>query len=630
MSLSTWSQAGLWLAVCSACGKAEDVLPDSLPESGVARASCEASECNTLAGPCQVGLCDAQTGACRLSAAREGEACLEGNACGPALCRSGECSALEPPPCPMADPCRIAVCRPERGGCANEPSRLPGTTCETALSLQGVGSIAASASSSCGDHTRQAPGCSSGLLGPSSHFALDLRGANTATQVAIVIDADFSFEALLARGPCGDTVLEACAGSFQADGRSRSLSVTLSPDYYELVVTGRGESDHGTVYIAASVDAASCSAPAVNDECEAGLALDASLPLQTLIGHAACSSVNIPVRCAFDAVGDVFYDLDLSSKAAATLLEVNVANIDESTSAVELAAALFSASDSGCGELAMCGTQFASRLLPGRYRIGITQALNHESAGTYSDGGFRLAPVTESPPRSAFVLRVGLRDADCAATTNDTWQSAIELDPSAERQRLAGNTACGSDDFGNACNADRGAPDLFYRLDLRGQREARNLDFSGQSDSDLVLYVLLPDAGGVPSRVAGCQALAASAVAHSYFGGSALLTLAPRLYYLVVDGRVTNAGRFDLEVHQFDIDPATTDCFRSSLLRCLDDSEPACADSRANPECLAAAVECGLDPAVYAAFCERFPGCCEGTADRAECLAAARANLECN
>ena len=64
-------------------------------------------------------------------------------------------------------------------------------------------------------------------------------------------------------------------------------------------------------------------------------------------------------------------------------------------------------------------------------------------------------------------------------------------------------------------NAARGAPELFYRLDLRSQRAPRLLYFSGASDSDLVAYLLLPDATGVPSRVAACQPLSAASTRFS-------------------------------------------------------------------------------------------------------------------
>jgi hypothetical protein len=129
--------------------------------------------------------------------------------------------------------------------------------------------------------------------------------------------------------------------------------------------------------------------------------------------------------------------------------------------------------------------------------------------------------------------------------------------------------------------------------------------------------------------VAGCGALTDSARSYASPEESVWFALAPRLYYVVVDGRGQNAGRFDLELRQADTYPVPVSCFWGPSLRCLENSEPACAESRASPACLSAALECGLDPAVYAAFCARFAGCCEGTAPPEDCRAAWSANLEC-
>jgi hypothetical protein len=359
----------------------------------------------------------------------------------------------------------------------------------------------------------------------------------------------------------------------------------------------------------------------------AGLVLDASLATQTVIGNAGCGKVDVPTRCGPETVGDVFYDLDLSTRTAPELLEVDVSEVEGDYA--EAFASLFTAGDSGCGEFAMCGARFSSLLPPGRYRIGVSQLSDYTLAGASSASGYRRSAVTAEPRTTSFALRVRLHDADCTATRNDTWQTAIELDPNAATQQLSGNTACASDDFSSACNGDRGAPELFYRLDLRSQREPRTVFFSGTSASDLVAYLLLPDATGVPSRVAGCKALS-NPVSYATTESYVLFTLAPRLYYFVIDGRVANTGSFNLELHHDPAYPVPKGCFDVYLTRCIDDSEPACAASRASPECLSAALECGLDRAVYDAFCANFAGCCDGTADPSECRAAWSSQLECN
>ena len=133
----------------------------------------------------------------------------------------------------------------------------------------------------------------------------------------------------------------------------------------------------------------------------------------------ACGDFGMPIRCGLEPVGDVFYDLELSSRAAPALLELDVAAFSRYYYGPDAFAALFNGAESGCGEFAMCGSSFSSRLAPGRYRIAVSQTADSKT-GT---------PIP-------LAVRVRLRDADCTATTNDTWQTAIELDPNAERQRL--------------------------------------------------------------------------------------------------------------------------------------------------------------------------------------------------
>jgi hypothetical protein len=598
----------LLFAITFACGEV-DRAPGAPGGGSVSAAGspaiCDEAKCRELAGPCQQATCEARTGACQRVAAPEEQPCLEGNACGRAVCRAGECVPLDPPSCAAVAPdeCAAQVCRPARGGCVVEPLDVPGTRCELALPLEG-GTPSVNASSRCGDHARSLPGCTAELLGRSVHVALDLRAAEGATPVTLVIDAEFAFEAALARGPCEDGVLERCATPLYTDGHSRAIVASLLPDRYELTVTGRGADDTGTVHVAMTLGEPSCERPPLHDECEAALPLDGSLAVQSVIGDVGCGNASVPVRCTGGDAPDVFYDLDLSSRTSDVLVDVDVDALDDG----EVTAALFPAQAFGCGELSMCGAAFGSRLEPGRYRIGVARQRD------YAGQSLTASPIP-------FALRVRAQAADCMETRNDTWQNAIELDPSVEKQRLAGNTACASNDIAAGCNEDRGAPDVFYRLDLRGYTSARGVRLDGPAATDLAVYVLSTDEQGAPLAPAGCYALSPWAT----------FVLAPRLYYLVIDGRVTNAGRFDVELQQREAYPVPVACIAGfpSPDNCARDSEPGCADSPANPECLRTAVECGLDANIYVEFCTAFAGCCDGTAERDACLDAWSSKLEC-
>jgi hypothetical protein len=478
--------------------------------------------------------------------------------------------------------------------------------------LEPIGTSRAYASNTCGDRVRGLPGCTDSLAGPSALFSLDLTQADRPTPVDLVIDADFAFEAALGQGACGDGRLEHCGRPVYADGRSRRIYAILAPGHYQLVVTGKSDDDRGGVRVAIALGDPSCEGPPPHDSCANALRLDPELPSQLIIDTATCARVDEPTRCPLMAGPDVFYELDLSLRASDVLLEVDVITLDGPS----MTAGLFPAESLACGATAMCGAAFARRLRPGSYRVGVSQEPDYADPGL--DRTVRREVVDAPIMPSRFALRLRTIDAPCAAP-NDTWQAALELDPSLERQPIVGSTACAEDDVRGVCNDDRGAPDVFYRLDLRGATAPREVRLTGSRDFDLLAYILTPDESGVPTRESGCEDRPVD-----------WFTLAPKLYYMVIDGRIQNAGRFDLELRQSEAYAVPFNCFDSDASGCLRDSEPACNESFATLECLQVAVACGLAPDVHAAFCASFAGCCDGTAERVFCENAWAENLACN
>ena len=338
--------------------------------------------------------------------------------------------------------------------------------------------------------------------------------------------------------------------------------------------------------------------------------LDPHASLQSVIGTLACAHPSLPVRCSSFEAPDVFYTLDLSDRLGETLLDVDVTGTRDRG----VTAALFGAARAGCGEIWMCGSQFSARVAPGVYRIGVSDADRQPGGPSHPT-----LPVTEGQP-SSFALRVGLRPSDCSQTVNTNWRTAIELDPRAERQIVRGNTACGASVVRNECFGDRGAPELYYRLDLRGLPGPRELSMESLLGPDIVFYVLAADAAGGEPQFTECK---------SYLDSSVWYELAPRLYYLVVDGRVRNAARFELALQLRDELQGSLQCVLPVIENCMTDSEPACSDSMANPSCLASAVECGLEATAYDAFCAAAPGCCSGTQEVSACLQAWQSTAQC-
>jgi len=476
--------------------------------------------------------------------------------------------------------------------------------CEAAPSLAGTGDSVAMATvaplvAAAGLGCRP-PGDAFG-----AYFLLDLSRAPAPMPVQLLIDAPVSVEAALARGPCGDLRIGDCATSLYVDQRSRLISATLAPDRYVLIVNTA--TDGAAVHVSASVGELSCLAPPAHDSCAAAQPLDTSAAVQSLSGTLACARPDRELRCGALAAPDVFYALDLSDREGETLLDVDVvASRDDFVTA-----ALFLPAQEGCGEPWMCGEQFSARLSPGRYYVGVSQ-------GTGGSGLFHGLP--DAAGAAPFALRVGLSQRGCADTPNDTWQTAVDLDPTLELQRVKGNTACGTSQWDGSCFEDRGAPELFYRLDLRGAPGPQRFEVRNLLSADTVNYVLLADAAGGSPQLASCEPL--SSDFSSYH-------LAPRLYYLVVDGRVRNAARFELELQRSAL-PASSSCVTDDLLKCMADSEPACAGSVASADCLASSTECGLEPRTFEAFCAGAPGCCTGTGDETGCLDAWETNVGCH
>lgn len=482
----------------------------------------------------------------------------------------------------------------------------PGAQCELAVRIAGDGASAVLGEAS-GSAAATALRCGAPAGGGSAHFELDLSAAAQALPVQLLLDAPFAFEAALARGPCGDERLEQCGTPLYPDERSRVIAATLEPDRYRLIVSSAQADAAGEVRASATLGQPRCSQPPANDTCARALRVDTRLPVQSLSGTLDCAQPELPVRCANAAAPDVFYELDLSRRAGETLVELAVAAAANRPVTV----ALLAPASAACAEVVMCGSQLSARLPPGTYHVAVS-----ESGYAAGESHPELPPALPGEP-GPFALRIALSEPDCSHESNDTWQTAIDLDPALPEQRVSGNTACATNQLDTACFADRGAPDLFYRLDLRAKAEPQYLHTRNLVSADTVSYLLLADAPESTPQLVACDAVGSP---HERW-----YQLAPRLYYLVVDGSVRNAGRFELELELRDAPPQRTDCAGNEIRRCMADSEPACARSTLDARCLTAALECGLERAVLEAFCSARSACC--TAD-AEADAGAGACLE--
>ncbi len=576
-----WSRLLLLLSACG--GESTMAVPAAREGSMTDGAACSDVECRALAGVCQEARCDGPIGVCRVGAANEGAPCLEGNPCGASECRAGECVPLAPPPCAeLSDACRSGVCHPELG-CVAEPRFIPGAHADNAVPLSSTGAGRVTASNACQQPLSHPVACAAELTGPSAFFELDLSEATELTRVHLIVDASFSFEAALTRGPSVDPVVLSCAEPFYFDGQSRRISAELEPGRYQLVVTGSSDTDRGLISVASLVGELDRAAPP-NDDCATPLALDGAIEPLSLIQNLAGATPQVNVRCAGLGSFDVFYELDLTGRPSEVLLDVDGGGLE----GLYVFASLFAMGSDACTEIVTCGESWSRRLAPGIYRLALH--------------------VRPEDANLAFGVRLRVSDGSCATTTNDRPETALELDPALATQRIQGNTACANDDS-SVCEEDRGAPDLFYRLDLRQRTAPQRLEIDGTDRSGVLYYVLVSSGETGAPRPTFCDFRSTEFV------------LAPRLYYLVIDGQAQDAGRFDLELRLRDAYGEPPDCRQDggTFRYCLSDSEPACTVSSAHPDCIRTATECGLPSDALATFCTAYPGCCDGSAPVGTC-----------
>ena len=106
---------------------------------GDAAGTCTATaarDCSELDDPCNVGLCDPTTGACRKVPTFDGLACDDGDACSTGEhCEAGRCGGGTTLSCDDGNPCTVDSCDPN-AGCVNDGTGVtdpcaPDTGCET-------------------------------------------------------------------------------------------------------------------------------------------------------------------------------------------------------------------------------------------------------------------------------------------------------------------------------------------------------------------------------------------------------------------------------------------------------------------------------------------------------------------
>jgi hypothetical protein len=115
-------------------------MPDSAVVTPDGGGACDGVDCTAFDDDCNVGTCDAATGACSATPRATGTSCDDGDACTDGdSCNAGSCESGTPADCSASDDmCNIGVCDPTDGTCGAMP-RTDGTVCEDGSLCTGAG-----------------------------------------------------------------------------------------------------------------------------------------------------------------------------------------------------------------------------------------------------------------------------------------------------------------------------------------------------------------------------------------------------------------------------------------------------------------------------------------------------------
>ncbi len=179
---------------------------------------------------CQIPTCDAVTGACSVVNAPNGTGCSDGDTCTVGdVCTDGACTGAPRDCASLAGPCQSGICDPDSGAClfapANEGQSCDddATDCDDAVCIAGVCQAAARGEcAACGIAGEDV--CSLGSCGPA------IAEVSTGFEAGVLP----SFVSTEGAAPWSATLGEAAAGAYAArsgaiaDGQSSSLRASLS------------------------------------------------------------------------------------------------------------------------------------------------------------------------------------------------------------------------------------------------------------------------------------------------------------------------------------------------------------------------------------------------------------------
>jgi hypothetical protein len=425
-----------------------------------------------------------------------------------------------------------------------------------------------------------------------------------------VLNADFDALLELRQGACGDTLGLDCnrAGALGQPGSA--LAKRLEPGAYWLVVGGAAAGSQGEFALEVELDAesGSCESPPTHRSCEAARELQA-LSFQTQLLDLSCAPL-----VDDDRIETLYYELDLTEEPTPVLASASIWLLQKERIVTKLHWYRGEPPSSTC-----TSDWFDSHVVAGNSLIGAV-----EVSALLEPGPYLLAAELDVSNLEDKRAQLGVRlDRELCrgGPVANSCASAIDLDAQAAVQLVDGSTLCNADHFNPGCS--EGAPDQFYRLDLRGaggETRARAAILADGTDFAPVLYLVSAAEGGNCGDVLYCPDTLAQAEGLPLFD----LTLRPEVYYLGVDGfEVGNAGHYRLLLELSATKPSP--CINTTVSACAfrDWAIDCCYDS--GPRCDRVLELCGLASATRACVCASNPACCGPDWRDADCAESHRA-----
>lgn len=504
-------------------------LPDTgvVPDGGP---SCTGVDCTAMDDECNMGVCNPTTGACETAPRTDGTSCDDGDACTDGdSCTAGACTAGTPADCSgMTDACNTGTCNPADGSCMAVPV-ADGAACEDGNLCTGAGVCTAGA---CGgatptDCSGMTNTCNVGMCDPASGacVAMPLTDGTACTDGDLCTGGE-----VCTAGACGGGVAPDCSASANmcntgacdpATGACVAVPVT----------DGTACTDANACTSADSCVAGACTGTSltpVGDTCADAVALDGSVGTRTVMGTTTCATDNSRAGCSIGTgMGgrDTVYNMTLTGPRLVTL-SIPTSSMTDTTLYVQTDCASAATQvacddDAGPGNLSL----ITNASLQGGSNFVYVDGYSATQVGTYS-----LTATVQAPEACASAPRLTLPAV--RATTEFT-----------------GTTTGATNDFvSSSCATTSTAPDHVFEFVVTTRTRLRFETMTTTGQYDTVLHIRRS------ACAAGADTVASRVACNDDFGAAGnrlsqiIQTFDPGTYYLVVDGYLTNAGNYRVQV----------------------------------------------------------------------------------